>query len=247
MPSAAHRESRPRHHADRGPPTVTVSTSLATYEWADRSGGPPALSMLPFVGRSLGAVLLDGVANRARVLYLLAVAISFPLAYLFELGGDNDPGPCHPAFRGSGHGESGSVSVWSCIVRACLDGGECDGPAIGLHGQGANASVNCACERGVPCFVQRRNSDRLPRGWQGSVRGTRHLKRRAARRSEAESKQPEADLVVVGIKRVVIAVTINGCAGASDFNRIDRHRRPRRNPRRDERHGDEQHRRHARS
>lgn len=57
----------------------------------------------------------------------------------------------------------------------------------------------------TPCLIERGDRDGPIRIWQGTGGVWNFLQRRAARRPETESKQPEAGLIVVGIERVVIA------------------------------------------
>ena len=88
--------------------------------------------------RSLGALLLHAMADRARIRAprgrdQLPAGTSLRARWKYDLGA------CTAALRRSGHGEGRGVFAGSRIVRIGVDGGERDDSAVGLHGESSGA------------------------------------------------------------------------------------------------------------
>ena len=104
-----------------------------------------AASMLPFV--SVHLVLFFSMPWPIALSPSPRARHQLPARTSFRTGRRHDLGSRHSPLRDSDYGEGGGVSAWSRIVRTCLDGGECDGSAAGLHGQSPDASVNHSLQR----------------------------------------------------------------------------------------------------
>ena len=98
-----------------------------------------SLSMLPFVVVHL-VLFFSMPWPIALASVVLAIVISFPLAYLYELGGNTIWAPALLHFVIQATVKVLVFPHGSRIVRAHVDGGKCAGSAAGLCGQSPDAS-----------------------------------------------------------------------------------------------------------